>query len=646
MSHEMRTPLNGIAGVAELLNTTTLTHQQADLVRLLRHSVKVLKSLVDDVLDISKIEAGRLTVEVVSFDIHKLVSDLVDLLRSGAESKGLDLSSSIDPRIDYNLRGDPHHLRQVLLNLMGNAVKFTDTGHVRLGIKKVHEAADALTLRFEVEDSGIGISPDAVQRIFERFVQADQSTTRRFGGTGLGTTIAKQLVEHMGGTIGVESELGKGSTFWFELPVARDLASDADAREEGIALVIAPTEIVGKAVGFVEKAVARIRVVEHDLDIESAISAARRCGDHICAVVVFRDVERAERVFALAQRLLSNTPALVYLALDGDARQDTTACLRKWTSAVLGHDACPRYLRNAIHAVAVKEAKLHEPTGTLTQALDRRRSTGRILVADDNLTNQAIVRELLVRAGHEVLLASDGEEALDVFESSRPDLALLDFNMPLRTGCEVIQAIRVLESPEEHTPAIILSASVTPESRDRALRAGADGFVGKPFEASKLLGEIDRLLDGKPTPPRAFDSEQASIALPLAQDGDVVDWRRVQELEQLAKSQYFMTDLLCGFRDDTERLLVELQMNAENGDRPAMADAAHALKGAAVGVGARALGHECKTLEDAIKSDVTAPDDLVRAAREIRSTYETTLSALNRYLVGSQKALRASETAT
>ena len=221
MSHEIRTPLNGIVGVVDLFQATVLSVQQTELVRLMRHSISVLRSLVDDVLDISKIESGRLSIEVAPFDLHATLNGLIQLLRPHAQAKGLQLRAVVDPMLDYRLQGDSHHIRQVLLNLLGNAIKFTERGEVTLSVEQLKETSEGVTARFEVRDTGIGIAEAALPRIFERFVQADDSTTRRFGGSGLGTTIAKQLVELMGGTIGVRSALGEGSTFWFELPLLR-----------------------------------------------------------------------------------------------------------------------------------------------------------------------------------------------------------------------------------------------------------------------------------------------------------------------------------------------------------------------------------------------------------------------------------------
>src|SRR6202158_3517768 len=229
MSHEMRTPLSGIVGVADLLQTTTLSPQQAELMRLMRHSVILLRSLVDDVLDISKIEAGRLTIEMADFDLHATLNGLFGLLRPHANAKGLGFHAMGDPAIDYRLRGDPHHLRQVLLNLLSNAIKFTEGGEIAVEVTLLAETDEGLRLRFDVRDTGIGISEAVQQRIFERFVQADDSTTRRYGGTGLGTTIAKQLVELMGGAIGLKSALGEGSSFWFDLPLLKTVSSNSQS---------------------------------------------------------------------------------------------------------------------------------------------------------------------------------------------------------------------------------------------------------------------------------------------------------------------------------------------------------------------------------------------------------------------------------
>ncbi|MGH8802475.1 MAG: sensor histidine kinase, partial [Casimicrobiaceae bacterium] len=229
MSHEMRTPLNGIVGVVDLMKTTTMSVQQSELVGLLRHSIAVLRSLVDDVLDISKIESGHLTIEVAPFDLHTCINGLVNLLRPHAQAKGLALNAMVDPALEYRVKGDSHHLRQVLLNLVGNAIKFTERGEVSLTVTLKRETPEGVTARFEVKDTGIGIAPDALAKIFERFVQADQSTTRKYGGTGLGTTIAKQLTELMGGSIGVTSTVGEGSTFCVELPFLRNAVATAPA---------------------------------------------------------------------------------------------------------------------------------------------------------------------------------------------------------------------------------------------------------------------------------------------------------------------------------------------------------------------------------------------------------------------------------
>ena len=283
MSHEIRTPLNGIVGVVDLFQATVLSPQQVELARLMRHSVSVLRSLVDDVLDITKIEAGRISIEVTPFDLHATLNGLVHLLRPHAQAKGLVLRAVVDPMLDYRLRGDSHHLRQVLLNLLGNAIKFTERGEVTIAVEQVKETSDGVTARFEVRDTGIGISPDALGRIFERFAQADDSMTRRYGGSGLGTTIAKQLVELMGGTIGVNSKLDEGSTFWVELPLLKDAPSaegpvEALAADGELTLLVGDPSATSRIRPLVESVGGRYEIIPMATGVGSEGPSDSRCG--------------------------------------------------------------------------------------------------------------------------------------------------------------------------------------------------------------------------------------------------------------------------------------------------------------------------------------------------------------------------------
>ncbi len=632
MSHEMRTPLNGIVGVVDLFQATELSPQQGELARLMRHSVSVLRSLIDDVLDISKIEAGRLAIEVAPFDLHATLNGLVQLLRPHAQAKGLALRAVVDPMLDYRLRGDSHHLRQVLLNLLGNAVKFTSRGDVTLAVEQLKETSGGVTARFEVRDTGIGIREDALGLIFERFAQADDSTTRRYGGTGLGTTIAKQLVELMGGTIGVQSKLGEGSTFWFELPLLKD-APSADAGVESVVahdeltLLVGDASAIARVRPLVEAAGGRYEILPAAAAVGRRVDAIREAGANIRAIVVAASVDAACTAFTAAiQRLGERPVALIHVAQEPLSVVDTARVRSIRDACTLPSSVPARVFANAIHAATASTSREGAEIIDLALVLKQQRPPLKVLVAEDNPTNQAIIRRLLEHAGHTVILASDGEEALDLYEQEAPDIAVLDFNMPQRSGLEVIQAIRVMEPSGIRLPAIVLSASVTVEARDRASAAGADEFMGKPFDAATLLHAIDRLARRKsrmPAPAARPPAPANMGAVPL------VDQDRMAEVESIARDPAFLAKLLRGFRTDVETIFARLDAPLASGQWGAVRDLMHALKGAAVGIGARQLGALCDEFDASVASGQTG--QLTEKGTEMRRCFDATLAELNSY---------------
>ncbi len=674
MSHEMRTPLNGIVGVVDLLKVTTLSTQQGELVSLLRHSISVLRSLVDDVLDISKIEAGRLTLEVSPFDLHASINGLINLLRPHAQSKGISLHAVVDPALEYRLRGDSHHLRQILLNLLGNAIKFTEHGEVRLAATQIRESPHGITARFEVTDTGIGIAPEALPRIFERFVQADQSTTRKYGGTGLGTTIAKQLVELMGGTIGVESTPGQGSRFWFELPFLTDVAEAEATRlqtempqgqvegSEGNGLILV---LAGAGLGRVTSTLKEIHesyeIVTPMTSIGAKVEALLSAGITLRAIVAACDIDQACSAFtAAAQRLSEGAVAYIYVA-NGELSIVDKARVNSIKGAFAMQYATPKLLANAIHAATAGSERNVAGAGDLAVEIKRERTSLKILVAEDNPTNQKIISRLLESAGHHVVLASDGEEALDLYELEEPDIAILDFNMPQRSGIEVIQAIRMLEPPGTRMPTMILSASVAPEARERAKRAGADEFLGKPFDAAALIGEIDRL--GKRTqrakggvmavpveaPHHGENRDAANVgravprkAAPRAiavtrsldgkatEDQSLVDPARIAQLEDISRSSAFLVELIQGFTGDVASILDRTHQCIAVSNSTDIPDLMHALKGAAGGVGATQLAALAIQFESSAAS--LSPADRAISLKQIDACFEATSRSLSDYL--------------
>ncbi len=603
MSHEMRTPLNGIVGAIDLFRATPLDARQTELTRLLQHSVGMLRALVDDVLDIEKIEAGRLTVEIADFDLHGALNELVNLMRPHALKKGLSLAALVDPAIDYRLRGDAHHLTQILLNLVSNAVKFTQKGFVEVSVTIKSESAVGYVLHFDVRDSGIGMTPDAQARIFDRFVQADDSTTRRFGGTGLGTTIAKQLVEAMGGGIGVTSAVGRGSTFWFELPLLHSTAADAE-----VAVPAAPSTAVAVAAepdqGRLRQMITSVcddyRVVDPAQDVPAFVAGLRAEGRHIAAVFYSGDLARAQTVFnRLSIDAANAATALIYVSSGSEYGVDKDVLREIDGVSLVERDAPPRHLRNAMHAATSKGSSLGSVVDLRT-VLEEKRQKLRILVAEDNTTNQEIARSLLEKAGHEVILADDGEIALDLYESSAPELTILDFNMPERNGLEVTKAIRAMEATGTRQPIMILSASVTPETRERAQRAGADEFLGKPYDAAVLLQTIDRMARRVKSAQRAGGDAAApthGAVISMGGKGPVLDLRRLQEVQRIASDNEFMSRLIDGFEKDVARLLGSLASLIDRGDLLGVSDLTHAMRGAALGLGAARLATYCGDLE-------------------------------------------------
>lgn len=626
MSHEMRTPLNGIVGAVDLLKGTSLDQEQAELVQLLRHSCDLMRSLVDDVLDISKIEAGRLALEDADFDLHGVLNNLVNLLRPIAKRKGLQFEAQIDPELEYRLCGDSHHLQQILLNFSSNAIKFTNEGSVSLSVTLLDEAADHVRARFEVQDTGIGISEEAQDRIFDHFVQADQSTTRRYGGSGLGTTIAKQLAELMGGSVGVRSQLGKGSCFWCDLPLKKAyIASNlTSARTPSTcALLLGSAEHLGLVRSVAASLEIATEVVANLEDIPATLSKLAQGGCVATAVIVSGPSKAAELAFSKAAAAIEDrNVAMIYVSTEAFPHAGTQATRRIHT---LHPDSLARTLANAIHAV-ITEGVDTAAAEDLGEVFAEARTSLRILVAEDNHTNRIILSQLLRNASHEVILAKDGEEALDLYEEHAPDLAILDFNMPHRNGTDVTKAIRLMEF-DHRMPIILLSASVTPESKERAKASGADEFIGKPYDSGQLLRTIDRLAQAK----KREDFREKATVLEFGNNiAPIIDTKRLQEIQQLATTSKFLATLIAGYQSDTTKLVDQLRRAASSEERSIVPDLAHALRGAALGIGAAQLAARCAALE---KTSMNfRPDQLVAHTLDLEQCVANTNAELNAFL--------------
>jgi two-component system, sensor histidine kinase RpfC len=639
ISHEMRTPLNAIIGMNDLLRDTTLSPEQTEMAKAMGEASQSMLKLVEGVLDISKIEAGKLSIEETDFDLHGLINGTAGVLLHQAEIRRLYLHTHVMPEVPHALRGDPYHLRQVLYNLIGNGIKFTESGGVTLTVASLGESDHAVRLRFEIGDTGVGIAPDAQERIFESFTQADNSTTRRYGGTGLGTTISRQLVEMMGGQIGLRSVPGKGSTFWFELTFRKQAAGtapDAAFRLNDVRVML---------VGFND---IEVRSLGHDLDtwgartghaqgIEAAaarLSEALSLG-HPYHLVLVREGPDAGGEHVVARlsggRGKKAPPAILCTPGNSDIRRG--GALAGGFAAVLEMPFNTRLLFNAIHSATAMPGG-QEGVISLSDyyaARDANRRRYQILVAEDNPTNQRVITGILERAGHRVRVVENGEQALDILENERFDVVIMDLNMPELGGLDAARAYRFISPDATDVPIIMLSADVTTETIKECRDAGVDAFLPKPVEARRLLDTIAGLVVKR-------SAESTSSARHDGEPPAVINSATLAELELIGSGGGFMPELVNGFIQDGEALLRQMEAAVAAGQSEALKDLVHAMKGSAVTLGADQLCRTCVGINAQSNSELEASGP--RALKLVREHFQLTCTALLDYLKKHQSAAR------
>ena len=609
MSHEIRTPMNGVIGMADLLADTPLTPMQRRFTDTLQRSARGLTDLLSHVLDLSRIEAGKVQPEPVDFDLYALVKDTADMLRHEVERKGLELDIHIDPRMPFLVRGDEMRVRQILVNLGSNAVKFTENGRIDIRVARM-DAGNTKTakVQLEVADTGIGMSTEARDRIFELFTQADGSITREYGGTGLGTTIAKQLTELLGGEIELESEPGVGTTFRVTLPFE---IADAGTQSEHLArggrvFVLTRDRLLAQTLGdWLHTWGLECRALD---DMEECLRRlAAGSGDVRAVLVDEAQLGDADR-FVNRARTHSDGAGLVLLRRTAaDERNDD---LHTRFSAQLDLPTEKPLVFNALYAVQ-SELPADDRVIELARhrrAPDQRQARARILVADDNATNQEVIRLILESAGHEARIVSDGEEALDALEEATYDLALIDMHMPHRSGIDVIKTWRFMTTSGPVTPMVLLTADTSNESRQEAESAGAVACLTKPVGARDLTQLLQRLLDGETHHPgRSESTPESRSSAPETAPGDaaeLVSDRTLQQLAGMARDPSFLSDLIENFLQDAEKLIENLETAEAAGDLEGIHYHSHALHGSAGNLGVRAMAEAAAALRHADQTDL------------------------------------------
>jgi signal transduction histidine kinase/CheY-like chemotaxis protein/HPt (histidine-containing phosphotransfer) domain-containing protein len=621
MSHEIRTPLNGIIPMLEMLSQGPLNNQQREMLQTARESSMQLFRIVDDILDYSKLEASRLELEVTTFNLREVLGSMLQLLQHSAQNKQLKVSLTIDPSVRLAVRGDPVRLRQVLSNLIVNAVKFTEHGSVDLHVSRRGEDAEHHQLRFEVRDTGIGISKEQQQRLFNSFTQADASTTRLYGGTGLGLAICKRIVDLMKGTIGVESEQRRGSTFWFEIPLLK-VAGDINSRMQ----LPPPSQILLVSNDSVLRHRMELQLSNRNIAVHLSdnvpealerLRAVTTASTQVPLTMVFADLDIVGDAATALHRAVTRTHApqglrLVWLQGERHIPEDLLSRA----------DVMQRHFQESELLAAIQPRSAPEPAigDDLQSASYSAAATpppapnvsligANVLLVEDNPVNQIVAQKLLGVLGCNTGNASNGEQALQEMATGRYDLVLMDCQMPVLDGYAATRQWREREfaTGAARLPIIAMTANAMAGDRQRCLDAGMDDYLSKPVSRDELRTCLQRWYQGA-SPSRSYPAPRSADAPSLGAGTPessatatqstalpVLDFELLDELLEIAGPE--TARIIALFLNDTPGMIRQLQEAALAADMEQLREVAHSLKSSSANLGAGALSAAARRVE-------------------------------------------------